>query len=157
MMLLDLLDALDDNGVTLHLDGAGLKAVGPRPAVLEVADELRQHRDLLHAHLVGVVTGHVLAFCEGCHAPTVTSVKTSSGSARGTWPACRDRPGCGGRNQHGTALARHLPRPCDLAARANCPAPPSRPAPPRKVAKSRLLGPPAPWPGDATGAGGGQR
>lgn len=146
MELLDLLDHLDAHNVALELNGAGLKAVGSRPAVLEVADELRQHRDLLHADLVGVVTGHLLAFCDTCGAPTITSVKTSSGSARETWPACRDTPGCGGRTQHGAAIARHRPRPCDIAARANCPPPPARPAPPPKVPKSRLLGPRPPWP-----------
>lgn len=147
MDLHDLLDAVDHHHVELELGpDRRIRARGPRAALAELGPTIRTNHVLLVAHLLGVVTGHVLAFCEGCNAPTITSVKTSSGSKRESWPACRMTPGCGGRNQHGTAAARHLPRPCDLAARAGCPPPPSRPTPPPKAVKARLLGPPAPWP-----------
>ena len=147
MDLHDLLDAVDHHHVELELGpDRRIRARGPRAALAELGPTIRTNHVLLVAHLLGLASGHVLAFCDTCGAATVTAVKTSSGSTRETWPACRDRPGCGGRTQHGAAVARHRPRPCDLAARAGCPAPPSRPAPPLKVAKSRLLGPPAPWP-----------
>lgn len=146
MDLLDLLDALDEHGVTLQLTGATFAAEGPRSALDALSGDLRAHRDLLHAHLVGVATGHLLAFCETCNAPTITNVKTSSGSVRETWPPCRHTPGCGGRNQHGTAKARHRPRPADLDARQGCPSPPAAAKPPPRVPTSRLLGPRPPWP-----------
>jgi hypothetical protein len=157
MELLDLLDHLDAHGVALELNGDRIKALGPRDAIEAVGDDLRAHRDLLRAHLIGVATGHLLAFCEECHAPTLTAAKKPDGSDRETWPTCRDRPGCGGRTQHGTAVARHRPRPCDLAARRDSPAPPPARRPPPALPKARLLGPPAQWPGDVTGADGGER
>ena len=150
MLLHELLDHLDDLAVTLTLTETGIRATGPSAAIAALSADLRLHRDLLHAHLVGVGTGHTLAFCEECKAPTITAVKTTAGKSRDTWPTCRDTPGCGGRNQHGTALARHRPRPADLAARTNCPAPPSTPRPPAKVDKRRLLGPRPPWPSPPT-------
>jgi hypothetical protein len=78
MDLLDLLDHLDAHAVTLRLDGNRIRAAGPHSAVDLLADDLRRHRDLLHAHLVGIATGHLLAFCEECHAPTITPAKPRS-------------------------------------------------------------------------------
>ncbi len=51
MELLDLLDALDAHAVTLQLDGNRMRATGPRSAIDLLADDLRLHRDLLHAPL----------------------------------------------------------------------------------------------------------
>ena len=151
MNLLDTLDLLDVRGVTLRLDGHRIKAAGPPDAIDALSDDLRQHRDLLHAHVLGVASGHLLAFCDECGEATITAVKDSSGRPRSShdeddgyydrWPHCRMTPGCSGR---------HHPRPADLAARANCPAPPSTPRPPAKVDKRRLLGPRPPWPSPPT-------
>lgn len=146
MKLLDLLDHLDDHGVALELHGDRIRATGPRHAIEAVSDDLRAHRDLLHAHLVGVYTGHLLAFCEECNAPTVTAVKKPGGGERTTWPTCRDRPGCGGRTQHSAPKARCHPRPVDLDARGDAPAPPTATRQPPKADRSRLLGPHPPWP-----------
>lgn len=153
MLLLDLLDDLDRSGVTLRLSGTRITAQGSRHAVEELAPALRAHRDLLAAHLVGVETGHLLAFCEECGAPTITAAKLPSGAPRKNWPRCRDRPACGGRDQHGTPRARHVPRPTDLASRRAAPAPPPSPKPPPKVDRRRLFGPRPPWPNseEATG------
>lgn len=146
MRLRDLLEALDDAGVTLTLSGASIRASGPRSAVDTFATAITEHRDLIVAHVHGRTTGHVLAFCETCGEPTMTAAKTTTGKARDTWPTCRVTPGCGGRNQHGTATARHVPRPADLEAVRNAPAPPPGCQPPKSVAKARLLGPRPDWP-----------
>ncbi len=150
MELLDLLDALDAHAVTLQLDGNRMRATGPRSAIDLLADDLRLHRDLLHAHLVGIATGHLLAFCEDCQAPTITAAKAPGGTQRTTWPTCRHRPGCGGRNQNGAPMSRHVPRPQDVTGRRDSPAPPPARRPPPKAPKARLLGPRPPWPTDAT-------
>lgn len=146
MDLLDLLDHLDDHGVALELNGDRIKAHGPRDAIEAVGDDLSANRDLLHAHLVGVFTGHLLAFCDQCHAPTLAAAKKPDGSARSTWPTCRDRPGCGGRNQHGTPSGRCVPRPTDIEARRDSPAPPTAARTPPKPRSIRLLGPRPQWP-----------
>jgi len=148
--LLDLLNAIDDAGITLTLDGGAFKVGGPRHAMDALRADIKTHRDLLHAHLVGIATGYLLAFCETCQAPTITAAKAPGGTQRTTWPTCRSHPGCGGRNQHGTPTSRHLPRPKDLTARRDSPAPPPARRPPPKTRKTRLLGPRPPWPTDAT-------
>ena len=148
MLLLDLLNALDDADIVLSLTGATFTAKGPTASLEALGCEIAAHRDLLFAHLVGVETGHVLAFCEVCMAPTMTAAKQPGGGDREKWPTCRDRPGCGGRDQHGTPAARCHPRPSDLAARRDSPAPPTAARQPPKPASARLLGPRPPWPGD---------
>lgn len=127
MRLLDLLDALDAAGVTLIATGGRIAARGPRPAIAAHRDAIAEHRDLLLAHLIGRRTGHLLAFCETCGAATITAAKTTGGKLRDSWPACRETPGCGGVDQHHVARARHVPRPVDLAAMRDAPAPPTRP------------------------------
>lgn len=146
MDLLALLDALDDSPATLTLTTEGrlrLEGTSAERESLRVAIAL--HRDLLAAHLTGRRTGHLVAFCEACGAPTITAAKKPNGDPRDNWPTCRWTPGCGGRNQHGTAKARHLPRPRDLAAMRDAPAPPAQPKAPPKVDGRRLLGPRPPW------------
>ena len=146
MLLLDLLNKLDAAGVTLTLTGTNIKASGPRSAVADLGPAIREHRDLLAAHLIGRAEGHLLAFCQSCGAPTMTAAKKPTGKPRETWPTCRARPGCGGRNQHGVATARHIPRPGDLDAMRDAKAPPALAKAPPKIDSRRLLGPRPPWP-----------
>lgn len=128
MLLRDLLDAPDNTGVTITTTNGTLSATGPRRAVTELGPAIRTHRDILAAALVGRRSGHVLAFCTGCGAATLTAAKTPAGKIRDTWPACRETPRCGGADQHGVAKSRHVPRPVDLEAMRDAPAPPTRPA-----------------------------
>ncbi|CAN5764791.1 hypothetical protein BH23ACT2_BH23ACT2_01590 [soil metagenome] len=151
--LAQLLDTLDDLDVSFGLDGDGnVYRQGPPEVLAALEPALGEHRDLLHARLVGAATGSVLAFCDQCGEPTVTAAVMPDGKARDTWPRCRRSPTCGGRDQHG-AIGRHRPRPRDLEARDGGPRPPAAPKPPPKSPTSRLLGPRPPWPGDPlTGA-----
>lgn len=141
MDLRDTLDALDAAPVTLTLDKDGsIRLAGPAWALDALRADVTQHRDLLAAHLAGRRTGHLVAFCETCGAPTMTAAKKPTGQARDIWPTCRMTPGCGGRNQHGAARSRHRPRPGDVASMRDAPAPPAQPTAPPKVATRRLLG-----------------
>lgn len=143
MRLLDLLDRLDETGVTLTMHRGQIRAAGTRGSIAIVGPAITEHRDLLAAHLAGIHTGHLLAFCEGCGAPTMTAAKTPAGKHRDNWPRCRDTPACGGRTQHGASVNRHTPRPVDLERWANCPPPPPQPRPPANATTNRYTGAPA--------------
>lgn len=134
MMLIDLLAALDGSSIRLTLDTAGqLMATGSTRQIAALAPELSRHRQILTAALVARRTGHLLAFCATCGEPTLTAAKTPAGKARGNWPRCRMTPGCGGYTQHRSPTSRHVPRPEDLDAMRDCPAPPAQSQPKRKA------------------------
>ena len=141
MDLRTLLALLDAHGAELALDGDRLKLTGPDDVVDSptVGTTIRQHRDLLRAHLIGRVTGQLLAFCSSCGEPTMTAAFTSDRKRRKTWPTCRVTHGCQGR---------HEPRDVDVETwrAAGAPAPPKQAKPHPKVDDRVLLGPRPTWP-----------
>jgi len=131
MDLLQLLDTIDTTDLNLDKVDGRLKLTGPAVDRAPVRAAVSQHRDLLLAHLHGIHTGHLLAFCDTCGAATLTAAKAPYGKERTTWPTCRMTPGCPGH---------HHPRPADLTRWCDAPSPPPQTQPPRARHKGRLLG-----------------
>ncbi len=141
MLLHQLLDIIDhDPDVHIEVSGHRIRLTGSPLSRAVVRADVAHHRDLLMAHLRGVDTGHVLAFCDTCGAATVTAAKAPHGKERTNWPTCRETPRCTGH---------HRPRPADLARRRDAPAPPPQPQPSPAEHKGRLLGPRPPYPPSA--------
>jgi hypothetical protein len=129
--VLDLLDQLADQGVTVRLESdRRLRLLGPRRAVSapEVAAVIAANRELIRCQMMGESTGHTLSPCSECGVEIMVPYR------RSTWPKCVMTPRCPGLH---TPRARDVQR---LAA-ARAPAPPKIPNPPRSVSRKRLLGP----------------
>lgn len=137
MDLLQLLDTIDTTGMHINEAGGQLKLTGPAGDRAPVRAAVAHHRDLLLAHLRGINTGHLLAFCDHCGEATLTAAKAAHGKARAIWPTCRMTPACPGH---------HHPRPTDLARWRDAPSPPPQPQPPPRARRSQLLGPLSPYP-----------
>ena len=139
---LELLDHLDELGITIttSVDNQVTRLVvdAPRDAITpELADDIRHHRDLIVATVIGRRTGYALAPCTSCGGLSMVQVarnkrpKTKSSP----WPTCRTTPRCGGH---------HVPRYADTARVADRPNI-AEASPPPRAGKARLLGPVMQW------------